>query len=506
MYCCPECNRFFETDQEPTDKDQVFFCPHCNAAIMFYDAVELKKGSMIAGFRLIERLGEGGMGTVYLAEQVSIKRKVALKVLSEELVQKKESVDRFMKEVKTTARLEHPAIVAAIDAGDYRGIYFFAMSYVDGIDLETWLETRGRLTETRALKFVIRIAEALQYAWDKHRLLHRDIKPGNIMVDQHDEAFLLDMGIAQHFSETFERREETEGSPYYISPEQSYSAPMDWSSDLYSLGASLYHMVVGVPPYDAPDIMEIVKMHSSQPFPDPAKRNPQAPVSAGIVKLLRRMMGKSPQDRFASWEEFINAARDLLRQLSEGKTPHHFKTKRRHYYTKRLLLIGGTAAAVLAVIAMTVFLFVKARVEFEADAALKLAEDYLQRPDSNPNYAVSLFHHAIQDASAKLVSQEKLYRARAGLLLAEKAQKDELLRRDQFLLKYRKAAAVHSAASQAGDPREAVKKCREARQLTALLKPGTEEEFRRVEQLNKKIDILEKVSLSSQNSSQNPSR
>ena len=174
MYCCPECNRFFETDQDPNDKDQVFFCPHCNAAIMFFDAVELKKGSMVAGFKLIERLGEGGMGTVYLAEQVSIKRKVALKILAEELVQKRDSIERFMKEVKTTARLEHPAIVTAIDAGDYRGIYFFAMSYVDGIDLETWIETRGRLPETRALKFIIRIAEALQYAWDKHRLLHRD--------------------------------------------------------------------------------------------------------------------------------------------------------------------------------------------------------------------------------------------------------------------------------------------------------------------------------------------
>jgi len=493
MYCCPECGKSFETDVEPIDKDQVFFCPYCEAAIMFFDPVELKKGSMVAGFRLLEHLGEGGMGTVYLAEQVSIKRKVALKILSEELVQNHEAIERFMKEVKTTARLEHPAIVTAIDAGDYRGVYFFAMSFVDGIDLETWIETRGRLPETRALKFIIRIAEALQYAWDKHRLLHRDIKPGNIMVNQHDEAFLLDMGIAQHFSETFERREETEGSPYYISPEQSYSAPMDWSSDLYSLGASLYHMVVGYPPYDAPEIMDIVKKHSAEPFPEPAKRNPQAKLAPGTVKLLRRMMGKTPKDRFASWEEFIEAAKDLLQQLSEGKKPRTFKVGKESRNRKRLLLIGGTVLAVLAVAALTVFLMIKGRIEFQADASLKLAEDYLTRADKNPEYAVSLFQRAVGDTAHSLVNSDKRRRAQEGLQAAEKALQQENQRQEIFQQKLKDVSRLHHTASQETNPDEAILQCQLAREMASKLKPGTEDEFRRLEQLNKKIDMLEKV-------------
>ena len=147
------------------------------------------------------------------------------------MIQDKEAVNQFMKEVKTTALLEHPAIVKAIDAGVDHETYYFAMSYVEGTDLETYLDTKGRLTEIRALKYVIRIAEALKYAWDSHRLLHRDIKPGNIMIDSDDEPFLLDMGIAQHFSESFEKQELVDGSPYYMSPEQTFAEPLSWRNN-----------------------------------------------------------------------------------------------------------------------------------------------------------------------------------------------------------------------------------------------------------------------------------
>lgn len=466
---------------------------------MFYDAVDMKPGSMIAGFRLIELLGEGGMGKVYLAEQVSIKRKVALKILSDELVQKKESIRQFMKEVKTTASMEHPAIVTAIDAGDYRGVYYFAMSYVDGVDLETWLETKGRLPETQALKYVIRIAEALKYAWDKHQLLHRDIKPGNIMVDNHDDAFLLDMGIAQHLSETFKKREETEGSPYYMSPEQSYALPLNWSSDLYSLGATLYHMVVGVPPYDAEEVMDIVKMHSMEPFPEPSKRNPKAKIAPGTLKLIKKMMGKTLAERFDSWEEFIAAAKDLLKRFSDGKPPKGINSPEAVRKMKKRLLIAAIVAAVAVALSLTVFLMIKAGAERKAGTALKIAEDYQNQPDHNPEYALGLFKRALQASSSSLVNYEKLNRANAGIVKAEKDMVVEMKRRAEFKISLQKASALYNEANQSyNNPEAAIRKCRMAKEFTAGLKPGIEEEYRRLEQLNKKIDLLEKINITRQ--------
>ncbi|MDD3118530.1 MAG: serine/threonine-protein kinase [Victivallales bacterium] len=430
MYWCPECKKQFEYDAPPRD-DDVLICPYCHTAIMLYETFRPGPGRIIGDFRLLERIGQGGMGEVYLAEQISVGRRVALKILPNELPGNRRTRDRFMKEIKTTAQLEHPAIVTALDAGIDRDICYFAMTYVDGCDLETWLHTRGRLPEDRALKYAIRIAGALEYAWEQHRLLHRDIKPGNIIVSRDDEAFLLDMGIAQHFSETFARQDRIDGSPYYMSPEQTQGRPLNWTSDLYSLGASLYHLLVGVPPYDAEDIDAIMSMHSHDAFPEPHSRNPRAELAPATVALLRRMMAKDPEQRFRSWHEFMVTAGELYSALASGARPEHLaavtaERGKRHYRRGTLGLVIAVAAVIFCAVSF------KLAADRGAERKLRIAEAYALRDDYEFEPGLRLFRSALDSSSRWLVSGAKRRRARQGYVRARMLWEREQIRQRDF--------------------------------------------------------------------------
>ena len=504
MYFCPECNKKFEYDGKPK-RDDILFCPHCNASIVLYETLRPGPGNTVGDFRIIEKIGQGGMGAVFLAEQVSIGRKVALKILSDELVEEKKSIDQFMKEVKTTARLEHPAIVAAIDAGTYQDIYYFAMTYVDGYDLESWLQTRGRLQEDKAVKYAVRIAEALEYAWEKHRLLHRDIKPGNIIISRDDEAFLLDMGIAQHFSETFEKRELIDGSPYYMSPEQTFAEPLSWASDLYSLGASLYHLLTGVAPYDSEDINAIMKMHSAEPFPEPKKRNPHVDLCPATVEMLRRMMGKTPADRFRSWHEFILTARELHYELASGHCPkklplvpvehdpgHDAVGGHPAPRSGRLWVAIAGLAAVAAAVLCSMALIFKIMAERNADRDLYAAENYAEQDEYDYERGVELFGRAQASCSNLLVNGDKLSRAQQGYHKAESLLSRELARRGAFRKGMEEAGKMINELYRMPDfQRE--EKCLAAEKILAANKPVLESELRKHEVFRKKIAAFRQV-------------
>ena len=488
MYYCPECKKQFEYDERPKE-DDILFCPHCNAAIMLYEAFRPGKGSIIGNFRLIEKIGQGGMGEVYLAEQVSVGRKVALKILADELLEDHKSVNQFMKEIKTTAKLEHPAIVAAIDAGIDRNVCYLAMTYVDGNDLETWLQTRGRLPEDKALKYAIRVAEALEYAWEQHQLLHRDIKPGNIIISREDEAFLLDMGIAQHFSETFEKRELIDGSPYYMSPEQTFAQPLSWASDLYSLGASLYHVLVGVPPYDSDDLDAIMKMHSGEPFPIPHTRNPHAKLSPATVELLQRMMAKNPADRFQSWHEFILIARGLYIELASGGHPEGLPGNRPdtdgNLPSRRWLTIVGLAAVAVAIFFSMLLIF-KFTAERRADRDLSAAESYAEQEVYDYEHGVVLFGRAQASCSSLLVTGDKLERAQRGYNKAAALLSRELSRRSAFRKGMEIAGElVTRMYGLSGEP--LAETCREAEKILADHPPILESELRKYETIRNKV-------------------
>lgn len=293
-------------------------CPECETE-MVAPAPMLEKDAVVGDYRIIERIGIGGMGEVYLAEQKSMKRPVALKILQEDLVQDKAYLERFYREVRTLAQIEHPNVVRAIEAGADGSIYYFSMTFVEGKDIKRMLDEGHIFKEHEAVGIALEVSYALKYVWEKHGLLHRDIKPANIMITPENEVKLMDLGISKKmFDEDVELTVAGMmiGSPQYVSPEQAKALKdIDFSADMYSLGATLYHMLAGSPPYPGNNAMAVIVKHLDEPIPDPRKAWPE--ISEDTAKLIAVMMAKKKEDRFASWDDCIEEMKEILENATE---------------------------------------------------------------------------------------------------------------------------------------------------------------------------------------------
>jgi serine/threonine-protein kinase len=318
-YVCPSCQESIEWDDSSCERFVV--CPHCGGQFESPNAPMFQKGTQIGDYIIEKLLGVGGMGEVYLAEQQSMMRPVALKVLHSDLIEDQSYLERFYREVRTLAKIEHPNIVKAIETGYEDNIYYFSMSYIQGNDLKHRLDNQGKMSEIDALYVILNVAEALKFVWTRHRLIHRDIKPANIILTDEHEVKLMDLGISKVVSD--DRSGDLTmagmmvGSPYYISPEQARAEQdIDWRADMYSLGASFYHMIVGSLPFDAVNPMGIISAHLSKPIPDPRLKNPK--ITDKSANIIGRMMQKDKERRFASWDDAIDAINDAIETLSGG--------------------------------------------------------------------------------------------------------------------------------------------------------------------------------------------
>jgi serine/threonine-protein kinase len=270
----------------------------------------------IPGFEVLELLGKGGMGAVYKARQLSLDRIVALKVLSPEAARDETYVRRFTTEARALARLNHENIIAGIDVGEAGGIRYFAMEYVEGEPLSATIEREGALPEKRVLKIAMQIARALAHA-EKNGLVHRDVKPQNIMLGRNDVAKLCDLGLAMTAEERKEARDRGQsiGTPHYISPEQARGEhKVDIRSDIYSLGASLYHAATGETPFTGTSPMVLMTKHLTEEPIAPKKRRPG--VSKALNDLIVKMMAKEKEKRYQSPLELLE---DMERVLA-GRT------------------------------------------------------------------------------------------------------------------------------------------------------------------------------------------
>jgi tRNA A-37 threonylcarbamoyl transferase component Bud32 len=315
-YVCPSCKEEFEWDDS---LDQTMIrCPECETE-MVAPAPMLEKDAIVGDYRIIERIGIGGMGEVYLAEQKSMKRPVALKILQEDLVQDKAYLDRFYREVRTLAQIEHPNVVNAIEAGADGHVFYFSMTFVEGRDIKRMLDEGHIFKENEAVKIALEVSYALKYVWEKHGILHRDIKPANIMITPENEVKLMDLGISKKmFDDDVELTAAGMmiGSPQYVSPEQAKALKdVDFRADMYSLGATLYHMLAGSPPYPGNNAMAVIVKHLDEPIPDPRKAWPE--ISEATANLIAAMMAKKKEDRFESWDECIDEMKDILENISE---------------------------------------------------------------------------------------------------------------------------------------------------------------------------------------------
>jgi serine/threonine-protein kinase len=272
-------------------------------------------GQTIGNYQIAEEIGRGGMGTVYRAYQTSLNRWVALKVLSPVLAQNDEFFQRFKQEALATAALDHPNIVHVYDAGEEQGIHFIAMEYIGGGNLLTRLKKVGApLSTVESVSIVAQIAMALDFA-HRNKIVHRDVKPSNILLDPEGRAVLSDLGIAHALEGTrLTQTGTTMGTPEYMSPEQAQGKPLDGRADLYSLGIVLFEMLTGRVPFQTDSPLATMYKHIHEPPPDLQKINQKLP--AKLSRAIKRALAKDPEQRFASGQQM---ASDLLAAVPEAR-------------------------------------------------------------------------------------------------------------------------------------------------------------------------------------------
>jgi serine/threonine-protein kinase len=288
--------------------------------------VEERKSSQIPGYQLLGKLGKGAMATVYKAKQTSLDRIVAVKVLPKRSSENIEFVERFYKEGKAAAKLAHNNIVQAIDVGSTPdGFHYFVMEYVEGKTLYDVMQPppigEGRaFSEQEALDIAIQIADALHHAHQRG-LIHRDVKPKNILLTPQGTAKLTDLGLARAADDKEAAESEAGkayGTPYYISPEQIRGdVDIDFRADLYSLGATLYHMVTGRPPFDGETPSAVMHKHLKEKLTPADHVNTS--LSAGIGEIIDVAMAKDRDERYRSTEDML----EDLEAVRRGEPPPH---------------------------------------------------------------------------------------------------------------------------------------------------------------------------------------
>ncbi len=273
-------------------------------------------GKSIGGYQILERIGRGGMGTVYKATQLSLNRTVAFKVLSSRLLKDDKFIVKFKSEAQAAGNLNHPNIVQVYDVGTDRNLHFFSMEFMDGGSIQDKIGKDGKLTFEEALDVFIQATRALIFA-EKNGIVHRDVKPDNLMYTGDGQVKLLDLGLARRVGEeTAVEGEGIFGTPHFISPEQAQGKPVDQRADLYSLGATIYRLLAGRTPFDGANVREIVqKQINAEPVPL-RKLAPDIPEE--LAAVIGKLMKKNPDERYAS-------AAALLEDLEKIRLRYHLK-------------------------------------------------------------------------------------------------------------------------------------------------------------------------------------
>jgi serine/threonine protein kinase len=312
-------------------------------------------GSVLSGYKIEKEIGRGGMGVVYKAHEMTLNRKVALKVLSHRLCTDTEFVERFKREARIIAALNHPCIVQILSYGEAHGLYYFAMEYITGRDLGIILKEKGRIPLDEALSIVSQVAGALADAGAKG-VVHRDLKPSNIMVDDVGRVKVTDFGVA-HFEGTENRLTQTGlflGTPEYASPEQATGKELDVRSDIYALGAVLYSMLSGRPPMTGPSPLAVVAKIATESVTPIRQINPELPKP--VCDLIDKMLARELSDRFQTPQEVMAAVDRCMRGLKgdsppvKGQTSQSVAGSGSPPKRSRTAVLGGILGVALAVV------------------------------------------------------------------------------------------------------------------------------------------------------------
>jgi serine/threonine protein kinase/tetratricopeptide (TPR) repeat protein len=370
-------------------------------------AQELSSGTLFAGrFRIIEELGRGGMGRVYRAFDTKVNEEVALKLIRPEIASDRKTLERFRNELKTARRISHRNVGRMHELLEEKGTHFITMEYVPGEDLKSAIRRFGRLDIAKSLSVAGQICEGLAEA---HRLgvVHRDLKPGNIMIDREGNAHILDFGIARSLREKgLTGAGVMIGTPEYVSPEQAEAGEVDHRSDIYSLGVILYEMVTGRVPFEGETPLGVAMKHKSEAPPSPKALNPQ--LSDDLSRLVLRCLEKDRTRRYQTVEELLDDLRKIEKGVPtierlEARKP---LTAREITVTFRLkkLLIPASALIALLVI-MIILWMVRPREEAGPPLAQKQSVAVLPFVDLSPEKNNEHLADGISDALINALSR-----------------------------------------------------------------------------------------------------
>jgi serine/threonine-protein kinase len=319
------------------------------------------KGFRLGPYRILDQIGAGGMGQVYLAEHVHLHRRVALKVLPAKLAADKIGVERFYREARAVAALDHPNVVRAYDVAWESNTHFLVLEYIQGRSLEDVLvEAGGRLPVTTACDYVVQAAAGLHHAHEKG-ISHRDIKPANLLVNPEGTVKILDMGLAKFFQVSTDANDPgvVMGTTDYIAPEQAIAcSAADHRADIYSLGATLYHLVTGEPPFQG---TVAAKLIAHQLHDVPTAHEVREDVPEGVSDIIAKMMAKDPAERYQTMADVVRALLPYTDHISpETSAPFVIVSQETpigpRHNPHRLLVIGLWITIVLLIAAIVTML------------------------------------------------------------------------------------------------------------------------------------------------------
>ena len=373
----------------------------------------------IGPYVILAPLGKGAMGSVYRARHAKLGKEVALKVLPADLACSKLYVERFKREARLAAKLEHPNVVQVFDVGEDMGTYYLSMEYVAGRTAGDFIEQEGKMSEAQALRTIIDVSRALELA-EEHNIIHRDIKPSNIMLDPGGAAKLGDLGIAkQPTAEEVPLTAEGAmiGTPKYMPPEQFQSAAVvDKRADFYALGATFYHLVTGVVAFPGESLHDVMIKVTTEPLVDPRERNPD--LSEATAAVICRMMARDPRDRYASATEVRKAleaaaaasaaeasAHSSLIRESAAEPAADFRELSRAAKRARIGVTAALACMVLLLAGGAYWFFVRAR----PDRAAKSPAPAVSAPAAKPSEGGTGF----QPVPAQSAAEERTKRQEA---------------------------------------------------------------------------------------------
>jgi len=316
MLFCPKCQQLEATTPQKHDDGTVtYLCKKCGGVIPLRR--DLRPGEVVAGFEIEEELGRGAMGIVYQARQTNLDREVAIKILSDDSASDEVYVERFFREARAAASLSHPNVVQAYDAGVTEdGIYYFVMEKITGENLELVLNNVGPLNIPQALDVFISVANALSYAWTRNQLSHGDIKPENIIMRLNGKVKLADFGLARRAKDPELADEDIRATPAYAPPEiiNGDKDVPGFKSDMYSFGATSYHILIGHEPFVGDDPVKVCAMQLSEVQIPLSELNPNIP--RRLSDLVDALMEKDPANRPDSWSDVVDELKDIQRELN----------------------------------------------------------------------------------------------------------------------------------------------------------------------------------------------